>query len=138
MTKLNYEDWIKNAMRSGLTADEIAKGFTEAMNAINSEYAAKKKKNEEIRNYMDSLSDLFDDTPLSKLDTKVVAAIATYAAYNNPATKDWTLDKFKSYGVMITEMLNESIEVHNAFENMLNGLSAILNPDDRDNFLESM
>lgn len=119
---IDFEAIIKSAMKDGANAEDLAKGFTEAMNAINSKEKEKSERALWIEGKFEAVAVELDE---GREDYDTAARfLAAVAAEKNP---EWDLDTCKQFFESVREFIPETIKTFNEFNDGLDHLMSILN-----------
>lgn len=103
---MNYEEMIRNAMTGGVTPEDIAKSFTEALNKVQKEAdatSARRDKIDEIENHFIRCmeKECFEADNIGEL------AVLIYAAQH----PEWTAEDIDKYKDAITETARVSSRI---------------------------
>lgn len=90
---MNYEDMIRDAMKSGVSPEEIAKNFTDAFNKVQKEDSCKQLERD---NLIDEMYDIFiDDVDAEDYDVEDIGRLAAIIYANRHP--EWSAKDIKEY-----------------------------------------
>lgn len=97
---MNYEDMIRDAMKNGVSPEEIAKNFTDAFNKVQKEDSCKQLERD---NLIDEMYDIFiDNVDAEGYDVEDIGRLAAIIyAERHP---EWTAQNIKEYA----DQMNQS------------------------------
>ena len=104
----SIEDLIKGMANAGMSADEIAEKFTQALNKIEDANKSKKEREEYINRAKIEISDALDEETFTFTHAAAVAMIAAAARY-----PDWELKHLKEYEDSTAKALIQSAKFYN-------------------------
>lgn len=87
-----YDIMIRNAMKNGMSQEEIAKKFTDALNSVAKEMDVNSQREKLLVDIEDTLLDHFDEEHFDAEDIGRMAALVYAQEY-----KDWTVDDIRTY-----------------------------------------
>lgn len=97
---MNYEDMIRDAMKNGVSPEEIAKNFTDAFNKVQKEDSCKQLERD---NLIDEMYDIFiDNVDAEDYDVKDIGRLAAIIYANRHP--EWSAKDIKEYA----DQMNQS------------------------------
>lgn len=90
---MNYEDMIRDAMKNGLSPEDIAKSFTDAFNKVQKETTSKQLERD---NLIDEMYDIFiDNVDAEDYDVEDIGRLAAIIYANRHP--EWSAKDIKEY-----------------------------------------
>ena len=97
---MNYEDMIRDAMKNGVSPEEIAKNFTDAFNKVQKEDSCKQLERD---NLIDEMYDIFiDNVDAEDYDVEDIGRLAAIIYANRHP--EWSAKDIKEYA----DQMNQS------------------------------
>lgn len=97
---MNYEDMIRDAMKNGVSPEEIAKNFTDAFNKVQKETTSKQLERD---NLIDEMYDIFiDNVDAEDYDVEDIGRLAAIIYANRHP--EWSAKDIKEYA----DQMNQS------------------------------
>lgn len=97
---MNYEDMIRDAMKNGVSPEEIAKNFTDAFNKVQKEDSCKQLERD---NLIDEMYDIFiDNVDAEDYDVEDIGRLAAIIYANHHP--EWSAKDIKEYA----DQMNQS------------------------------
>lgn len=97
---MNYEDMIRDAMKNGVSPEEIAKNFTDAFNKVQKEDSCKQLERD---NLIDEMYDIFiDNVDAEDYDVEDIGRLAAIIYANRHP--EWSAKDIKDYA----DQMNQS------------------------------
>lgn len=97
---MNYEDMIRDAMKNGVSPEEIAKSFTDAFNKVQKETTSKQLERD---NLIDEMYDIFiDNVDAEDYDVEDIGRLAAIIYANRHP--EWSAKDIKEYA----DQMNQS------------------------------
>lgn len=97
---MNYEDMIRDAMKNGISPEEIAKNFTDAFNKVQKEDSCKQLERD---NLIDEMYDIFiDNVDAEDYDVEDIGRLAAIIYANRHP--EWSAKDIKEYA----DQMNQS------------------------------
>lgn len=118
---MDFEAMIRDAQKTGLTIDDIAKQFSNTLNAVQQEDQRKKKASEDKEYFIEALKDRFDEIKCwDSYDEDDAAAFYTIVmAKEHP---NWDLAELKDFRHGLKDLIQVYNKISDAFDNVLNSL----------------
>lgn len=128
---MDFEAMIRDAQKAGLTVDDIAKQFSNTLNAVQQEDQRKKKANEDKEYFIEGLKDRFNEFECwDSYDEDDAAAFYTIVmAKKHP---NWGIAELKDFNKGLNDLIQIYNKVSDAFDNVLGSLFGVEDKDESD------
>lgn len=114
---MDFEAMIRDAQKAGLTVDDIAKQFSNTLNAVQQEDQRKKKANEDKEYFIKDLKDRFNEFECwDSYDAAIVMA------KKHP---NWGIAELKDFNKGLNDLIQIYNKVSDAFDNVLGSLFGV-------------